>query len=1045
MFPSSRNSIIRNLLFSVVTLLLIISSCKTTEKVPEGEPGKEEIPKGMDRVTYNAKQRVERYIDDLRSGRDTVTAKPSLHRNAKIQQFDIYDEEKLVSISFNESFSYIQFRPETVRSIRNGIYRVLGESYNEYSLRLKCMNRRISSFVPNYYREKEYFDYSRMPYKDEYRPVPLIREIDRPYKPQKGLNDKYIGVWHSHGWYYNNNKDRWEWQRPRLFQTVEDLLVMSFAKPFLYPMLENAGATLFVPRERDIRDEEIVIDNDKIWGDKGQSSFNVTDQSQLIEWQTGSMDGFSIGNPPYEDTYNPFRGGTYLQTQSTSEGNGRIEYQIDAPETGTYALYISYKSLENSVTDAQYIVHHAGGETEYRINQRIGGGTWIYLDEFKFRKNSSPDSSKIVLTNQSQNPEGMVTADAAKIGGGEGMISRGGRISGRARFIEGARYFMQYAGVPDSVYNIHDGEDDYTDDYQSRGEWINYLTGGYESDKKGVNIYQNGEHQGLGIPVDISLALHTDAGVTETDSTVGTLAIYSLESNDGDTLLPNAQSRMASRDLSDIVQTQIVSDIRHVLDSLWSRRAIYEAGYSEAYRPDVPALLLELFSHQNFADMKYGMDPRFRFLVSRAIYKGVLKYLSTEDRTDYVVQPLPVRNLQLLKRDDQSFHLKWEPTKDVTEPTASADKYVVYTRKNNHDFDNGQIVDEPHFTLENPEPGVIYSFKVTAVNEGGESFPSEILSAVNADDPKGTVMVINAFDRVSGPATVEESDFKGFANFEDEGVPYKYDLSFTGDQLNFNPNQPWTTNDKPGFGASGSRFETQIIAGNTFDFTSVHARSILNAGYSVVSISDESVIQREVDITQYKIIDVILGEEKTTYWKNNNAMGSGEFRAFPSRFIEELQLFLENDGKLFINGAYPASELYGASNKHMETDSLGIHFAEEWLKIKLGANQAVKMGDTFVSSNQLSKEPFDFSFNTEYNKDYYKVEAPDAIDPIHDDTSTVMLRYKENRFGAAVGYQDNKNKRSGYGVFVMGFPFETILNNEDRDRLMKYILEYLDQ
>ena len=34
-------------------------------------------------------------------------------------------------------------------------------------------------------------------------------------------------------------------------------------------------------------------------------------------------------------------------------------------------------------------------------------------------------------------------------------------------------------------------------------------------------------------------------------------------------------------------------------------------------------MLLELLSHQNFADMRYGSDPRFKFLVSRAIYKGI--------------------------------------------------------------------------------------------------------------------------------------------------------------------------------------------------------------------------------------------------------------------------------------------------------------------------------------------------------------------------------------------------------------------------------------
>ena len=35
------------------------------------------------------------------------------------------------------------------------------------------------------------------------------------------------------------------------------------------------------------------------------------------------------------------------------------------------------------------------------------------------------------------------------------------------------------------------------------------------------------------------------------------------------------------------------------------------------------------------------------------------------------------------------------------------------------------------------EPGLVYSFKVTAVNKGGESFPSEILSAYQAKKSNG--------------------------------------------------------------------------------------------------------------------------------------------------------------------------------------------------------------------------------------------------------------------------------------------------------------------
>ncbi len=58
------------------------------------------------------------------------------------------------------------------------------------------------------------------------------------------------------------NLDRWEWQRARLFGTVEDISVMGYVLPYLTRMLENAGANVFLPRERDMQTNEVIVDND---------------------------------------------------------------------------------------------------------------------------------------------------------------------------------------------------------------------------------------------------------------------------------------------------------------------------------------------------------------------------------------------------------------------------------------------------------------------------------------------------------------------------------------------------------------------------------------------------------------------------------------------------------------------------------------------------------------------------------------------------------------------------------------------------------------
>ena len=110
---------------------------------------------------------------------------------------------------------------------------------------------------------------------------------------------------------------------------------------------------------------------------------------------------------------------------------------------------------------------------------------------------------------------------------------------------------------------------------------------------------------------------------------------------------------------------------------------MWEAKYSESMRPNFPSLLLELLSHQNYLDMKYVLDPRFRFDVSRSIYKGMLRFLSVQYNFDYAVQPLPVTHFSTEFDKKGNVILKWQPQADLLEPTAQPNKYIVYTRINN--------------------------------------------------------------------------------------------------------------------------------------------------------------------------------------------------------------------------------------------------------------------------------------------------------------------------------------------------------------------------
>lgn len=814
-------------------------------------------------------------------------------------------------------------------------------------------------------------------------------------------------------------------KRGRLFQSVEDLGPLAYTLPYIVPMLENAGANVFLPRERDTQINEVVVDNDSFEGNSTQYIESV--EGSNSSWRRGQTSGFAIGYPPYGDWINPFRQGSFRFIKSEVIKTAEISWIPDIPESGKYAVSIAYAHSDSNVNDASYTVYHTGGTTNFKVNQQMGGHTWIYLGEFLFKVGVNPEIGKVVLSNKSRESGRVVSADAVRFGGGMGNIIRGNQVSGRPRYMEGARYYLQYAGMPDTlVYTLSGYKNDYTDDYRSRGEWVNYLLGA----PKGPN--KNRMVQGLGVPIDASLAFHTDAGTTKNDTVIGTLSIYSTYDADSALVFPDNVSRFANRDFADILQTQIVEDIRLKYDPAWRRRGLWDRGYSEVFRPNIPAVLLELLSHQNFLDMKFFHDPRFRFDVSRSIYKAILKFVTTQNQETFVVQPLPVSHFQAVLDEQKEVLLKWEPQKDLLEPSAKANKYIVYRREGDKNFDNGHLVDKNYMRFNDLSPGIIYSFKITAINAGGESFPSEILSVCLNDGQKDPVLIINGFDRVAAPATVNTEEMQGFANFFDAGVPDKYELDYTGEQFNFFPGSPWKDDDAPGFGSSYAYMEKMIIPGNTFDFTYLHGKAIKEAGYSFVSASDEAVMDNTFDIENYKYLDLILGEEKKTRLPKGG--DSVEFMTIPDSLQKRISTFCENGGNLFISGAHIGTDLFYLTPK----DTFDTNFARNTLKFFWRTNYASKRGTVSVTDSLFHAVIDTIVFNTNYNPKMYSVEAPDGIEPA-DKKAKVIMRYTENNISAGIAYKGD------YRVVIFGFPFETILSEKSRTRVMKSIFGYFNR
>ena len=929
---------------------------------------------------------------------------------------------KNLQLFANMNWADFPFREDNVAEIYQGVTNILPAEFKGYKLEIRTNNRTIEELVPQSLRSKK--DKKAKVFNPK-ETKPLVSNISAPYIPTNGLYNRHIAMWQSHGWYFEPKLDRWEWQRARIFQTVEDLYTQSYVLPFLVPMLENAGANVLMPRERDLNTAEIVIDNDGVL--KGNSTY--VEKTGDKKWMQGNGTGFAHLRNYYKDFENPFKEGTYRAVETIKKGTETtVEWIPEIPATGQYGVYVSYQTLPNSADDALYTVYHKGGETQFKVNQQMGGGTWIYLGTFGFDAGKS-NAYKVVLSNRSAKAGKVITADAVKIGGGVGNVARGesNETSGYPRFCEASRYWLQWAGIPDYVYSDSKGKNDYTDDYKSRGIWVNYLAGGSEV---------NPNEEGLNIPVNMSFAFHTDAGTTLNDSIIGTLGIYCTNSDNEE--FANGSSRYLSHDLTDLIQSNIVNDIRTLHEPNWSRRGMWNKSYYEARVPRVPAMLLELLSHQNFADMRYGLDPRFRFTVSRAVYKGMLQFLCSQYNMDYVVQPLPVDHLALQFTGNNEVELTWQPVEDPLEPTAKAEKYIVYTRIGNGDFDNGILVEGTNYRT-TISSGTIHSYKVVAVNKGGLSFPSEILSVGQPFQSKGTVMVVNGFDRISAPADFVapapgDTQFAGFLDELDHGVPYLKDISYIGKMKEFRRAIPWMDDDASGYGDSYADYETKVIAGNTFDYPAIHGAAILKAGYAFVSCSDEAVENGRVSLNDYQTVDLILGKECQT------KMGRGgitplQYKTFSQPMQEAITAYCNQGGNIIVSGAFVGTDLW--DNRLATPEEADKKFATDVLKYKWRVGQAALKGKVKSVASPFPMLTGNYTYHNELNEDSYVVEAPDAIEPASKDAYTVM-RYSENNLSAGVAYQGD------YKTYIMGFPFETIRTEAERETLMKAILTFFN-
>lgn len=822
-------------------------------------------------------------------------------RTAHLSDLEMDDENETLTVKVNDAFAEQSFTPQVVEDIYAKIKEVLPSPYDDYFLRVETHNYEIQELIPN--RLRKHKDKTRMWGTTDYQGEPWVKNMDVPHDITEGLQNRHLSLWASHGRYYDVKNGVWKWQRPKLFGTTEDLFTQTIVVPYLIPMLENAGAVVFTPRERAWQKEEVIVDNDG-------SKRNYIEATSHGKWKDAPMAGFAYHDTAYVDNENPFMAGTARMVKTTNSKSrySLASYQPDFPKSGRYAVYVSYQTVDNSIDNAEYTVWHKGERTVFHVNQRMGGGTWVYLGTFEFDKGYS-EFNRVTLTNQS-NQSGVVTTDAVRFGGGMGNIRRGETVSGLPRAIEGARYYAQWAGMPYSVYSGRMGTDDYADDINVRSNMTNYLAGGspFVPDTTGLRV-----------PIELSLAIHSDAGIAkEENGIIGTLSIFTSNFNEGK--LNAGISRLASRDFADALLTNISTGLQYQYGR-WNRRELYDRNYSETRLPAVPSAILETLSHQNFNDMRYGHDPHFKFTLARIIYKTILRYVNEQHNRSCVVAPLAPENFYIeLSKNKARLH--WEEVTDLQEPSAEATGYIVYTSQGGADFDNGTYVKGKSHELE-LEPDMLYHFKVVAVNKGGRSFPSETLSAYYHPGAKKTVMIVNNFHRLSSPAIRTIGGEKEFDINDDPGITYGTTAGWAG--LSF-------------------------VAGNEFNYVTTHAKAIASAQeYNIVSASDKVIEDGKVKLKNYPLVDLVLGLER------NDGHSLVYYKTFTKSMRKTLTDYTRRGGALLVSGAYIGTDIMGTEEERFVSEILKCTYGGQY---RAENNLVNGLGTVIPYYNMLNEEHY---------------------------------------------------------------------------------------
>jgi len=753
-------------------------------------------------------------------------------------------------------------------------------------------------------------------------------------QPRGALSGKTIYVSAGHGWLWNSTAQKWRTQRPPYPDPpyegpiIEDHNNAEAVNQYLLHYLWNAGALVWPVRERDLNSYEVIIDNDRPGPGTGYM--------EIGQWTTTSYPGTG------------YNGGSYRWTlTAVTTPTAAAIWTATIPYDGYYAVYVWYRPGSNRSVDARYAVHHAGGVTTHTLNQQRHGLTWHYIGSYGFR---GGEVATITLTNLSSQGGRVVIADAVRIGGGTfeslaGIETTAPYAPGKPWWEVGAFYYTQRMGMEAAP-----------DDITARPIYARWEHAGTFEDALYISWHSNG-----------ATGYQTWASGTET---------Y-VHNGEG---LPRTEG---SLELQEAVHAELINDLRAGWDPAWPDRGRKMKNLGELRLlwdddPSVrmPGVLIELAFHDHPIDTDALKEPYFNLLAARAVYQGIVKYFERRDGVDLKLLPEPPTHVRLRNLGGGMVRVDWHPspTDDLGLAGDAATGYLVYIGTDGLGWSDGIPVATTAYTITGLAEGQLIFVRVTATNEGGESFPSETLAA-RAGAP-APLLLVNDFRHLNRTMAVPETD-----------------------------------------PVEGYNMRLLLERMNTYNYAVQHGSVI---SYPFDSASSEAVRAGLVDLSDYAMVDWILGEE---------GRGPATGPALETLDATERALlngFLNGGGALFLSGTEVGSHLDQADRVFYNTVLRAGYEGDD-----AGTYQVQPVSGSIFDGLEA------FSFDAPH---MYDADFPDRLSPLNG--SLAALTYAGGLGGvAAVQYWNPV--RPCERLVYFGFPFETIWPAQ-RPVVMARILDFLD-